>query len=217
MAARAPLSTQICLMPEANSVLTAWESFYVIIGSSAGALTGLQFVVIALIADTRGKANQTTIDTFATPTIVHFCVVLLTSAMLSSPWPTLHGAAIGLGVIGTWGLGYTFLVLRRTFRVKEYRPVMEDWIWHITLPFVSYAVFLVAAFTLDSYRTVSLFFIGGMNLLLLFIGIHNAWDTVTFLVTGAGQSPENKPTPVEPSAPAIPARPAIDQAPRSSD
>ena len=30
----------------------AWESFYVIVGSSAGALTGLQFVVMTLIAQT---------------------------------------------------------------------------------------------------------------------------------------------------------------------
>ena len=28
-----------------------WENFYVIVGSSAGALIGLQFVVITLIAD----------------------------------------------------------------------------------------------------------------------------------------------------------------------
>src|SRR5207247_3359319 len=32
------------------SPLQAWESFYVIVGSSAGALTGLQFVVMTLIA-----------------------------------------------------------------------------------------------------------------------------------------------------------------------
>ncbi len=33
--------------------LRAWETFYVIVGSSAAALTGLQFVVIALIAESR--------------------------------------------------------------------------------------------------------------------------------------------------------------------
>ncbi len=31
--------------------LQAWENFYVIVGSSAGALTGLQFVVLTLIAE----------------------------------------------------------------------------------------------------------------------------------------------------------------------
>jgi hypothetical protein len=33
------------------TALGEWESFYVIVGSSAGALIGLQFVVIALIAE----------------------------------------------------------------------------------------------------------------------------------------------------------------------
>ena len=33
------------------NVLAGWENFYVIVGSSAGALIGLQFVVITLIAD----------------------------------------------------------------------------------------------------------------------------------------------------------------------
>ena len=34
------------------TALDGWENFYVIVGSSAGALIGLQFVVIALIAET---------------------------------------------------------------------------------------------------------------------------------------------------------------------
>ena len=37
----------------AGPVLVPWESFYVIVGSSGAALTGLQFVVIALLADVR--------------------------------------------------------------------------------------------------------------------------------------------------------------------
>ena len=32
------------------TALAGWENFYVIVGSSAGALIGLQFVVVALIA-----------------------------------------------------------------------------------------------------------------------------------------------------------------------
>jgi hypothetical protein len=33
------------------SALAGWENFYVIVGSSAGALIGLQFVVVTLIAN----------------------------------------------------------------------------------------------------------------------------------------------------------------------
>ena len=60
--------------------LAPWESFYVIVGSSAGALTGLQFVVLALIADAEAavavSSNMLEIRAFGTPTVVHFCAVL---------------------------------------------------------------------------------------------------------------------------------------------
>jgi hypothetical protein len=45
------------MMEEARSPLVAWESFYVIVGSSGAALTGLQFIVIALIAESRARAG----------------------------------------------------------------------------------------------------------------------------------------------------------------
>lgn len=185
-------------MPETAGVLTHWESFYVIVGSSAGALTGLQFVVMALIVDTRPDANFGQIDAFGSPTIVHFCVVLLTSAMLSSPWASITGAAIALGIIAICGLVYAAIVLRRTLRVEGYKPVLEDWLWHITFPFVAYTGFLIAAFTLGAYSDPSLFIVGAMNLLLLFVGIHNAWDTVTFVVVTRPRTREKK---IEPPAP----------------
>ena len=63
----------------------AWESFYVIIGSSAAALTGLQFVVIVLGAEISVGGNENATRAFGTPTIVHFCAVLLNSAIPSAP------------------------------------------------------------------------------------------------------------------------------------
>jgi hypothetical protein len=66
--------------------LGGWEDFYVIVGSSAGALIGLQFVVITLIAGrpvARGEAQAG--EAFSTPSVVHFGVVLLLSAVVSAP------------------------------------------------------------------------------------------------------------------------------------
>ncbi|MGH9573140.1 MAG: hypothetical protein ACRD40_06365 [Candidatus Acidiferrales bacterium] len=62
--------------------LAGWDNFYVIVGSSAGALIGLQFVVIALIADLpiRDGAAQAS-SAFATPTVLHFGAVLLLSSL----------------------------------------------------------------------------------------------------------------------------------------
>jgi hypothetical protein len=170
-------------MQEATApIFSAWESFYVIVGSSAAALTGLQFVVIALVADTRARSSPETIGAFGTPTVVHFCVVLLVSAVLSAPWHALSSVAVILGVVGIAGLVYSILVTRRAHRQTGYKPVFEDWLWHSALPFSAYAMLLIAAISLRLHVSGSLFAIAAVALILLFVGIHNAWDTVTFIV-----------------------------------
>src|SRR5437762_4534114 len=115
----------------ARSSLAAWQTFFFLVGSSAAALTGLQFVVIALIAESRRKATTREISAFSTPTIVHFGAVLLFSAIISAPWPTLLPVAIALGVCGLAGCFYTLLIVKRTRRLTTYRLVFEDWLWHI--------------------------------------------------------------------------------------
>ena len=184
----------------ARSPLIAWESFYVIVGSSGAALTGLQFVVIALIADARTQgaaraqeSNDQSIAAFGTPTIVHFCSVLLVSAILSAPWHGLSSVALTLGVCGLVGVVYGVIVVRRARRQSGYRPVWEDWLWHAVLPLIAYALILISAIVLRSYPQRALFVIGATALLLLFIGIHNAWDTVTYIAVG-GLQPPNEPS-----------------------
>ena len=81
-------------MEEARSLLAVWESFYVIVGSAGGALTGLQFVVIALIAESRKQSTGREVAAFGTPTVVHFCTVLLVAAIVSAPWRALSGVAL---------------------------------------------------------------------------------------------------------------------------
>ena len=159
-----------------------WESFYVIVGSSAGALTGLQFVVMALLSDLGRRATSDTIGAFATPNIVHFCVVLFVSAVMSAPWRGLSGTEWFIGLTAFAGLVYVSIVTLRARRQEGYEPVLEDWIFHIILPYASYATLLVASVELGREETAALFLIGAASLLLMFVGIHNAWDTATFLV-----------------------------------
>jgi len=165
----------------ARSSLAAWESFYVIVGSSAGALTGLQFVVMALIAESRTRSTSREVAAFGTPTIVHLCAALLIAAILSAPWPALTYAGIAVGACGAAGVVYICLVIRRARRTSHYRPVMEDWVWHTILPLLAYAGLLVAGVILPGRSSAALFVIAVSSLMLVFIGIHNAWDTVTYV------------------------------------
>lgn len=174
-----------------------WESFYVIIGSSAAALTGLQFVVIALTADMR-RSGPREIDAFATPTIIHFGVVLLLSGILTAPWHGLWMPALLMAACGFTGLVYSILVVRRARRQTSYTLVLEDWLFHAALPAVSYALLASAALTLRLSPHAALFVVASAALLLLFIGIHNAWDTATYVVLQRDQGHPDKPANAQP-------------------
>jgi hypothetical protein len=171
----------------AHALLTEWEAFYVIVGSSAGALTGLMFVVITLAADNELPRTPDTVNAFATPNVIHFVVVLLLSALLSAPWRRLQDPAHLVGATALAGVIYVLVIARRMFRQTGYRSVLEDWIWHLVLPMIAYAALFIGAAGLSHDQQWATFLIGGVNLLLVCIGIHNAWDTVTYIVANRKQ------------------------------
>jgi hypothetical protein len=164
-----------------HTFLAGWDSFYVITGSVAGALIGLQFVVIALVADSRRRTSSPEIAAFGTPTVLHFCAALLLSALLSVPWTSLAGLQFTLVACGSAGVLYMVIVIRRARRPHQYRPELEDWVWHATLPLVAYLTLLVAAALLWRRPEPALSLIAGVTLGLVGIGIHNAWDTIIYV------------------------------------
>ena len=91
------------------------------------------------------------------------------------------GGVLRISIPAAILLLYIAWITARARRVTGYKPVLEDWIWHTLLPAVAYAVLMAAAVVLTRVPIVALFAIGSSAALLLFIGIHNAWDTVVFL------------------------------------
>jgi hypothetical protein len=176
------------------SPLATWQTFYVLIGTAAATLTGLMFVVATLITGVRvrGSSPSEAFTTFNTPNVVHFCLALLVAALLSAPWQALWQAGVLLGLVGLGGATYVIIVLRRVRRQTDYQPVLEDWLFHTVFPLVSYTALVFAAILLPGYPVPALFVIAAAAVLLLFIGIHNAWDNVTYIAIELTQ-PENKP------------------------
>jgi hypothetical protein len=165
-----------------ESVLSAWESFYVIVGSSGGALIGLQFVVVTLIAERRKLATAGSLGAFGSPTVVHFGVALVISAILSAPWSTVGPPSSLLGLCGLFGIGYMAVVVRRARRQTAYTAVAEDWFWYGALPGLCYVLLTVSFYLLRHRTQAGLFLVGAIALSLLLIGIHNAWDSITHIV-----------------------------------
>ena len=178
------------------SPLATWQNFYTIIGSAAATLTGLMFVVVTLIAGVRVRVSSPSeaFATFNTPNVWHFGAALLVAAILSAPWQALWNAGLLLGLCGLGGMIYVVIVLRRVRRVRhqrDYQPVLEDWLFHTVFPLVSYTALLVAAMLLPGHPAPALFVIAAGTVLLLFIGIHNAWDNVLYIAIELSQ-PQNK-------------------------
>jgi hypothetical protein len=159
-----------------------WESFYVIVGAAAGALIGLQFVVMTLLADRPHLATPEAGAAFATPTIVHFSAALFLSAILRAPWHGITPVAVLWGLMGLAGVIYIVLVVRRMRVQTSYRPDFEDWFFHVVLPFAANAVLALSALAAPWHEREALFAVGAATLLLLFIGIHNSWDTIAYQV-----------------------------------
>jgi hypothetical protein len=160
-----------------------WSDFYVITGSSSAALTGLMFVSVTIIAGRRTDPDQqrTATATYSTPTIIHFCGAFLVSVVMTAPWAAVLYAKIILALAGFAGVVYTVRVLLRARTLTVYRPDAEDWTWVIILPIVAYVAIVVSALLLSPTAPGPLFAIGAAAVLLIFIGIHNAWDVVTYV------------------------------------
>ena len=159
-----------------------WESFYVIVGAAAGALIGVQFVVMTLIAENPPPRVHETGPAFATPTIVHFSAALLLSALVRIPWEGITAVAALWGVVGLSGVGYSLVVARRMRKQTSYPPDLEDWVYFCLLPLAGYAVLVVCAILAPSRAHEALLGVAAAALLLLFIGIHNAWDAIAYHV-----------------------------------
>ena len=173
--------------------LATWQNFYVIVGTAAATLTGLMFVVITLIVQLRVQvpSPRSGVAVFSTPNVFHFGAALLVAALLSAPWQALWPASLLLGLAGLVGVTYILIVLWLALhRLGHYQLVLEDWLWYTVLPLVPYTAFVVAAIVLPSQPTPALFVIAAATMLLLFIGIHNAWDLVTYTAFERSQ-PQN--------------------------
>jgi hypothetical protein len=168
--------------------LAGWDNFYVIVGSSAGGLTGLTFVVIALVSDATRVVSKG-LKLFVTPTIVHFAAVLALSAFMSVPHQGLLSLSAGLAVGGVAGLAYSgFIAASIRGMGSTYVPVLEDWLGHVFLPGLAYACLIAGAILIWRWPGSALCGVAAASLLLLFVGIHNAWDIAVWTTLNRGEA-----------------------------
>lgn len=165
-------------MPE----LAQWDSFYVIVGSAAGALIGLQFVVMTLIAERPAPRAAEGGAAFATPTIVHLGTALLLSAVLRAPWQAIGLVAALWGFTGLGGVAYAAIVARRMRAQTIYQPEFEDWLFilYCRWPRTRYSRSLPSQRSRTRARPCLA--LEGRRCCYFLSEFNNVWDSVTYHV-----------------------------------
>jgi hypothetical protein len=157
-----------------------WHEFYLLIGTSGAALTGLMAVVVSISPDTIASRPHDAVRAFLTPTMVFFTTTVAVSALMLVPHIARAPLALLLALIGVACLGYLLWVGgHRQWRKQKLDA--EDWIFFIGLPFLSYLLLFVAAIAIWLGSAFGPMLLAFATVLLLVNGIHNAWDLVIWL------------------------------------
>lgn len=158
--------------------LADWRDFYVMIGTASGVIVGAAFIVATLAA---GLEERTLgLRGFISPTTVHLGSVLVGSAILMVPTLTRTSLMVLLGAGGIGGAIYSLLVAARIWHMKL---DLSDRASYAVLPVVIYAAMALAAFMAQWAIERSLEILAAALVALLVIGMRNAWDMASFMIT----------------------------------
>jgi hypothetical protein len=162
---------------------SGWDNFYFLIGSAAGSLIGLLFVVATLTTGFERSQALRGASLYMTPTAVHFAAVLCMSAVALAPGlPTSATAAI-FGLIGLVGLANA---MRACVGITTYRPAAEPPHWsdfwmYGAVPAAIYLGLCAASLAIGARAEWAPHGLAALLLMLLLVGIRNAWDLVTWI------------------------------------
>jgi hypothetical protein len=167
-----------------------WHDFYILVGSAAGALIGLLFIVVTLTANMDREQALKGASRYMTPTVTQFAAVLLIGAVACAPLDDALQrdllAALAT-VLAVWTL---FNVWRMFFRlVTAHTTHWTDPWFYAVAPAIAYLALI--AFALEG----SAFWVGVVAAVVLMLGVRNAWDLITWIAPRGGAADGSTPPP----------------------
>ncbi|MBI1214032.1 MAG: hypothetical protein GC190_21430 [Alphaproteobacteria bacterium] len=171
-----------------------WDTFYLVAGGGAGVFIGAMFVVATLTGDIEADRLRAGAQVYITPVVFHFGVVLVTSLLAAVPKisPGILGLILALGT--ALGLGYGTTTAIRLFRLDWSRdaPDLSDKFFYAIAPVIAYAALGIAALYVWFGPEDAPYVIAIVLILLLALGVRNAWDVATAIVQGASRNDKSE-------------------------
>ena len=166
-----------------------WDNYFLLIGSAAAALIGLLFVVVTLGGNFDAANRLRGSKIFLTPIVFHFAIVVTVSAISEAPELPAPVVGIAFIIIAALGFTYSMLTIIRMFRAEwENPPDFSDRFFYGIFPGINYLALAAAAGAVWFAPVTAPFAVGAIMLVLLLIGIRNAWDLATFMVHRGAQN-----------------------------
>lgn len=166
-------------------MFAGWNDFYVMLGAASASLIGLLFVVSTLTAGLE-RPSARGVSLFLTPTVFKFAVVLALSATALAPGLPETGRRWLLGAIALIGLVNLTSVTVSLWRGDSPGPLhwSDPWCYGVapTLIFLGLGAAAACPEETGAARGVA-----ATALLLLLLGVRNAWDLVTTLAPQVGR------------------------------
>jgi len=158
-----------------------WDSYYLLIGTAAGALIGLLFVVATLNAGREVTDVTRGTKTYLTPTVFHFAMVVVVSALATAPGLPARTVGLLLGACAVVGFVYSGLIC---VRLRSGNMAGQHWsdFWYFGVaPTAIYLGLGATSATAWAAPSALPYASAVLLLLLMLVGIRNAWDLVTWL------------------------------------
>jgi hypothetical protein len=164
-----------------SHLLESWHEFYMLTGTAGLTLTGLLFVVVSLAPRVVAEHHASGVRSFASPNAVYFTTALVVSAVALVP-------DLPAGVMGAFlcfgssaSLGYlAHAKIHQRWRQNNYS--LLDWAWYVGLPVAAYVLLLACGIGFFFEFALSMHGVGAALILLLVIGLRNAWDIVIWAI-----------------------------------
>jgi hypothetical protein len=163
--------------------LQGWQNFYMLAGTAAATLTGLMFVAVTFGSGLVKRETMQSTRAFLDPTYMHFVQVLFTACLMTVPTlgpGVLGGVLIVLGAFRLFRLRWVFGAYREAQR-QHGDIELSDWLMSIACPLLCHALLLATGVAFVLHDAVALTSLAVVILMLLFVGIHGAWELFVWM------------------------------------
>jgi hypothetical protein len=167
---------------DAMEMLRPWHDFYMLAGAASATLVGLVFIAISIGSDYFNDQTTTGLNTFITPTIVHFGGVLLVCLLAVVPGHSYLSLGAMLGVGCFFGLCYAGYIAQRILSRRFPGVETVDRVWYAVTPILAYLLLIAAAVLLACRHPTGIPLMAVSLVILMLAGIRNAWDMMVWIV-----------------------------------